>query len=334
MQLTQVVPRLGPWDGVGDYASRLGEVLQRRHGVTSRFIEAGNAGGRRELMEALAAPQGPLLLHYVGYGYARRGAPLWLARAIARRNRGRRLGVVFHELFATGRPWQSAFWLSGLQQHVVTRLARQCDGALLTREANREWLEATGALAGKRVSVLPISSNVGEPVELPPLTARPARLVVWNSAAARATAYGARWERVRAACRQLGVTELVDIGPPVELPREPDLPIEPRGRLEAATLSEVLLGARFGLVVYPASFLAKSSIFAALAAHGVAPIVLDEQRTPDMDGLVAGQTHLALEQVTAAVPEDIARGARRWYAGHDTAAHADAVARLFEGAGA
>jgi hypothetical protein len=334
MPLTQVVPRLGPWDGVGDYASRLGEVLQRRHGIGTRFIAAGSAEGRRALVDALAAPEGPLLLHYVGYGYARRGAPLWLARAIARRRRGQRLGVVFHELYATGRPWQSAFWLSGVQQHVATRLARHCDGALLTRAANRAWLEATGALSGKPVTVLPISSNVGEPVELRPFAARAARLVVWGSAAARATAYGAHWQRVRAACRELGVTEVVDIGPPVELPRAPGLPIEPRGRLEQAALSDVLLGARFGLVVYPAAFLAKSSTFAAFAAHGVAPIVLDEQRTPEMDGLAAGRTHLVVEQPAAAAPQDVARGAHGWYAGHDTAAHADAVALLFEGAGA
>ena len=334
MQLTQVVPRLGPWDGVGDYAARLGEALQSCHGVTSRFVEAANADGRRALGEVLAAGEAPLLLHYVGYGYARRGAPLWLARAIAGRGRQQRLGVVFHELYATGRPWQSSFWLGGLQKYVVTRLARQCDGALLTREANREWLAATGALTGKPVIVLPISSNVGEPVELRPLADRAPRLVVWGSAAVRAAAYGPHWASVRAACRQLGVTELVDIGPPVALPREAGLPIEARGRLEAAALSENLLDARFGLLAYPASFLAKSTIFAAYAAHGVAPIVIDERGTPDMDGLAAGLAYLPLEHVSAGVPEEIARGARRWYAGHDTAAHADAVMRLFEGAGA
>lgn len=327
MQLTQVVPRLGPWDGVGDYASRLGEALERRHGVTSRFIEAGNAEGRRALADALAAAA-PLLLHYVGYGYARRGAPLWLARAIERRRRESRLGVVFHELYATGKPWQSAFWLSGLQKHVVTRLARQCDGALLTRAANRAWLEATGALAGKRVAVLPISSNVGERAEVPPLSSRAAKLVVWGSAAMRAAAYGSHWTQVQAACRQLGVTALVDIGPPSDLPREAGLSIEAVGRPDAESLGRILLDARFGLTVYPSAFLAKSTMFAACAAHGLAPIVLDEQGTPDMDGLEAGRTHLRLDAVTAGVPEEIARAAHRWYSSHDTAAHAAAVAQL------
>jgi hypothetical protein len=329
MQLTQVVPRLGPWDGVGDYAARLGEALQRRHGVTSGYLEAGNPQGRRALVEALATAREPVLLHYVGYGYARRGAPLWLARAVGRRNRERRLGVVFHELYATGRPWQSAFWLGGLQKRVATRLARECEGALITREASREWLVRTGALAGKPVAVLPISSNAGEPQAVPPLAARPPKLIVWGSAAARGSLYGAQWSRVRAACAALGIAAVVDIGPPAALPDDAGLPIEPRGRLEAAALSQALLEARFGLVAYPAAFLAKSSIFAAYAAHGLAPVLLDADGTPDMDGLAAGRTYLRLGAPAASAPEDVARRAREWYSGHGVAAHADAVMRLF-----
>jgi len=335
MQLIQVVPRLGPWDGVGDYASRLGEALQRRHGVTNLFIEAAGPEGRRAVVGELAAgqPAVPLLLHYVGYGYAPRGAPVWLARALDRRPRGRRLGVVFHELYATGRPWQSAFWLGGLQKHIVKRVARQCDGALLTRAANREWLDSTGALANKRAAVLPIPSNVGEPAALLPLAERSPRMVIWGSAAARAQVYGAHWTMVLAICRQWGLSSVVDIGPPTGMPRDADLPIETRGRLDGAALSRVLLGARFGLIAYPASFLAKSSVFAAYAAHGLVPVVLDKGGTPDMDGLVAGETYLPLDRAPAAVaPGDIARRARAWYADHDTAAHADAVMRLFEGA--
>jgi hypothetical protein len=336
MQLTQVVPRLGPWDGVGDYAAHLGDALQRRHGVTSRYVEAGGADGRRALLDELAAPSGgaPLLLHYVGYGYARRGAPLWLARAIDRRPRQRRFVVVFHELYATGRPWHSAFWLSSLQRHVVTRLARQCHGGLVTRAANREWLDATGALAGKRVAVLPISSNVGEPAEVRPFAQREPKLVVWGSAAARGTVYGKHWVRVRAACRRLGVSSVVDVGPPMALPKDAEVPIDARGRVDTTALSGLLLEARFGLVVYPASFLAKSSIFAAYAAHGLAPLVLDEEGTPDQDGLAAGRTYLPLDSNggPTVAPEGVARSARGWYASHDTAAHADAVRHLLEGA--
>lgn len=330
---------MGPWDGVGDCAARLGEALRERHGVSSRFIEAGGAHGRAAFAAGVGQAEAgsALLLHYVGYGYAKRGAPLWLARAFARAGgeRSLRLGVFFHELYATGRPWQSSFWLSGLQKHIVTRIAGDCHAALLTREANRQWLEATGALADKPVSVLPVSSNVGEPAQVQPFHERPAALAVWGSAQARATVYGRLWARVAGACRQLGVPKIVDIGAPVTLPADGAVTIEARGRLPAAALSRALLEARFGLLAYPASSLAKSSIFAAYAAHGIVPVVIDDARTPDMDGLVAGRNFLRFSpqgiESSGASHEGIARLARDWYAGHTTAAHADAVMRLFAG---
>ena len=330
MQLIQVVPRLGPWDGVGDYASTLGGALERRHGIASRFVEAAAPTGRAAVAAALGEGAGPVLLHYVGYGYAKRGAPLWLARCVERRRPQRRLAVVFHELYATGRPWQSAFWLSGLQKLVARRLAQACDGALLTRSANRAWLDASGALAGKRAQTLPISSNVGEPREVRAASARPARMVVWGSAAARAQVYGRDWPGVLGACRALGVSGLVDIGPPVTLPEGSGVSIDARGRLDAQALSQVLLDARFGLLAYPAAFLAKSSVFAAYAAHGMVPVVLDDSGTPDMDGLAAGESYVRLGQPAPRATDDVARRARDWYARHDTVAHADAVLRLIE----
>lgn len=341
MELTQIVPRLGPMDGVGDYAVHLGHVLRERHGIASRFVEGSGEWGRQAVEAALQRPDRfAVLLHYVGYGYAPRGAPLWLPGALARVGRERTLplGVVFHELYATGKPWQSSFWLGGLQKYVVRRIARQCHGALLTREASRQWLMATGKLAGKPVSVLPIPSNVGEPANVRPLHERSPALVVWGSATARTTVYGSHWTRVADACRQLGVSRVIDIGAVVALPVEAAVTIEARGRLPAPALSEVLLEARFGLLAYPASFLAKSSIFAAYAAHGIAPLVIDDAHTADMDGVAAGRNYLRLSprgvEPAGVRHDDVARLARDWYAGHATAAHADAVMRLFGDAAA
>ncbi len=340
MQLIQVVPRARPGDGVADYATRLAEALRERHGVTSTLIEAGWERDRTALMAALgtAAPGDGLLLHYVGYGYARRGAPLWLARVMARARRvfGARLGAVFHELYATGHPWQSAFWLSGLQQHVVTRIARACSFALLTRTANRRWLEATGAFAGKAVTVLPMTSGVGEPASPSPVQGRPPLMVVWGSAVAKAGLYKRHGPSLAAACRRLGLSGIVDIGPAPTHASAGGAALDIRGRLPAAQLSGVLLEARCGVVACPAAFLAKSSIFAAYAAHGLAPIVLDEPRTAPLDGLVAGEHFLRLvqdgvEAFELAPLDAIAGRARDWYAGHTTAAHAEAAWRMLAG---
>jgi hypothetical protein len=353
MHLVQIVPRLAPFDGVGDYALRLAEGLRARHGVTSSFIEAGarpsggasqaefevrqcEPGSAAALAHALGKPS-YVLLHYVGYGYAQRGAPLWLARAIegTRSALGFRLSVVFHELFATGRPWQSSFWLGPLQKHVVRRVAGACDGALLTREASGRWLEATGELAGKPMTVLPISSSVGEPEAVAAIGARRNALVVWGGSGMKRVVYGERWPLVLEACTALGITHIDDVGAPAEsYPRASAVRVEPHGFLPDAEVGRMLGGAQFGLVVYPRAFLAKSTLFAAYAAHGVVPLVLDDSQSVAMDGLEAGRHFLALapSALAAARPkfDDVARAARAWYGSHSTTQHADGVWRMLQ----
>lgn len=352
-RLIQVVPRLGPYDGVGDYALGLAGELRARHGVVSVFLEAGarpssgalgdyevhrcEAGSSAALLAALrhagaGAPAARVLLHYVGYGYARRGAPLWLARCVerSRRDLRHRLGVVFHELFASGRPWQSSFWLGGLQQQVTRRLARQCDGALLTREGSRRWLEDTGTLSGKPVEVLPVPSAVGEPASVARLETRGASLVVWGGAAAKQAAYGECWPLMQGACAALGVARIEDVGAPLSRYPRSNVPIQVHGLLPAAEVGAILGRSRFGLVVYPQAFLAKSTLFAAYAAHGMAPIVLGEPCAEVMDGLVPGRHFLWLRQAgTREAPGAVADAAREWYGGHTRARHAAAVLTLF-----
>lgn len=346
-RIIQVVPRLGPYDGIGDYALNLARGLRERHGATTAFIEAGarprgDVGGEFEvwrsessadaLAAALAKAGGattPVLLHYVGYGYASRGAPLWLTHAVARSRQALRyrLGIVFHELYATGRPWQSAFWLGGMQKVVTRRLARACDGALLTREANRAWLGAAGALAGRAVAVLPVPSGVGEPASIAAFAARPATLVVWGSAAMKREVYETRWARVREACASLGVTGIVDVGAAAASYPQGTIPIERHGPLPAADVSRILGAARFGLVVYPPAFLAKSTLFAAYAAHGMVPLVLDDSGSVAMDGLLRGTQFLAVGQAPSRL-DHVAAAARTWYAEHDLSRHVEQAWRM------
>lgn len=332
MQLIQVVPRVRPGDGVYDCAARLARVLGERHGATSIIVEAGRSAGGARLSEALqpSRAEAVVLLHYVGYGYAARGAPLWLARTIERRPMpGPQLGVVFHELYASGRPWQSSFWLSPLQKRVVLRVARCCQFALVTREASRQWLERAGALAAKPVSVLPTFSNIGEPSERVPLRDRSATMVVWGSAQARSNLYSRHQRSLGEACRALGISKILDIGPSIAPAFAGGFPIEAHATVPADELSRILSSARCGVVVYPASYLAKSSIFAAYAAHGLVPLVLDEPRTTPLDGLVAGRHFLRLGTGAIEGPgaslQDVASQVHAWYARHTTAMHADAV---------
>lgn len=353
-RLIQIVPRLRRYDGVSDYALGLADALSAHHGTTSIFIEAGTqpggavpmsgelhrcpAGSVAGLAMALgragaAKPDARVLLHYVGYGYAKRGAPLWLVRSIreSRRVLRYRLGVVFHELYAGGRPWQSSFWLSGLQQILSRRLALECDGILLTREGNRNWLRLAGVLAGKRVEVLPAPSAVGEPASVERPGARDAALVVWGGGGVKRTVYGERWGDVQRFCAARGVVRIEDIGVPAQAyPRSP-IELRVHGLLPTADVAAVLGRSRFGLAVYPQAFLAKSSVLAAYAVHGTVPVVLGEPCAEVMDGLVPDRHFLWLRASGTRDLDEVAGAMRDWYRGHTWAQHAGAVRALFEG---
>src|SRR5262245_419322 len=138
--LIQLVPRRSAEpNGVADYALALAGAL-RTLGIKSVFLSGTPAAQvtsvhdewnttsipKRQahsladtLLSLLTKTQASaVLLHFSGYGYQKRGIPLWLVQGLrnwSRRASGISLVTIFHELYATGRPWQSSFWLSPMQ---------------------------------------------------------------------------------------------------------------------------------------------------------------------------------------------------------------------------
>jgi len=350
MRLIQIVPRLRAHDGVGDYAHVLARRLRNSHGVGTTFLSADGSREAREFEAVALGERTPaafatalasagvrenseVLLHYVGYGYAKRGAPLWLARAVSstRRALNYRLGVIFHELYATGRPWKSSFWLSGVQRVIARRIARQAAWSLVTREASRRWLLQDRALSAGSIAALPMCSTVGEPSGVP--SARRAQLVVWGGRAAKEAIYGEHWRSVRQACRNLEVTEVVDIGAETSAYPRDGVPIERCGALPAEQVSRILSAARFGLLLYPASFLAKSSIYAAFCAHRVVSVLIDGGGTTSLDGPEQGRHFLTLSsaasgKVGSDAVRELEQHAHAWYLEHDSTRHAEGVRRM------
>src|SRR5438093_5969188 len=150
LELTQIVPGLPPViSGVGDYAYLLARQLRAAHDIHTRFVvcDARWQGAKdfeefsvdriraqqsEELEKELGASGMPstVLLHYVGYGYQKRGCPFWLVQALEswkKRDTNRRLVVMFHELYAFGPPWRSSFWTSPLQRGLTKSLALLSD---------------------------------------------------------------------------------------------------------------------------------------------------------------------------------------------------------------
>jgi hypothetical protein len=271
-----------------------------------------------------------VLLNYSGYGYAKRGAPLHLL-AWARRNRARmrRFGVFFHELYATGKPTSSAFWLSPAQRYVASRLARMCDFWLTNIEESEGWLlRHAGQLPHRRLA---IPSNIGEAASFG--TERRPVAVVFGSASLRVLTYRAAGDALFRWAGEQGV-EIHDIGSPIT---EPDVAealqrhgVVAHGRLETEEIHGIMGGALFGLTRYPPRFAAKSGVLAAYCAHGMVPILLADTHGA-FDGLRAGEQYLHGIPERAVSPQDIARIGRNgfnWYQGHCVDAHARATVEL------
>ena len=216
MELVQIVPALPPaFSGVGDFATLLARALLARHGVGGRFVvgdpawnaptavapfpaaavTARSASVLRAQLDALPhAPGDAVLLHYVGYGYAHRGCPFWLVDGLERWQRAAahapRLLVLFHETFASGPVWSSAFWTRPFQKSLAARLARLADARRITTTIGRGELSGT-LCRGETLpmTVAPVFSNVGEPAAPPPPAARERQVVVFGSRPVRAAVY-------------------------------------------------------------------------------------------------------------------------------------------------
>lgn len=357
--LLQIVPRLPPAiEGVGAYAAALGQALAGR-GLASRYL-VGNrgsvAGGlaaspigerRAGALAAQLTATGArvVLLHYVNYGYQRRGCPAWLVGGVRRWRAGaagRRLVTIFHEVYASGPPWRSSFWVSPIQRRLAARLLRASDGAATSLELYGRMLARWGG-PRRQVMVTPVFSTLGEPAAVPAIAdRRPRALVVFGGPGNRRRAWGEARASLAAACRALDIAEILDLGPPLsELPARLDgVPVRGLGTLPPAAASAVLLRSYAGFLAYPAPFLPKSTVFAAYCAHGLVPVCAGPhglRRPPrPRPARPAGSADSAAATVAAAAaaerppfwdlggaepaprdPAELAARAHAWYAGHD-----------------
>ncbi len=314
--------------GVWDYTHSVAERL----GAAARVVQI-----TREYPDVLDGKS--VLLQYSGYGYAKRGAPLWLLKEIrARRRRLRTLGVFFHELYAVGPPWSSAFWLSPAQRYVARRLVEISDFWLASCEAYGEWLRRFGG--HKPHAVLPVSSNVGELADCPERRRR--AVVVFGGAPLREFTYRTAGTALFSWIRAQGL-ELHDLGPPLQdgslqrYIREAGAAVH--GRVESAPASRLLSEMQFGVIAYRGDALAKSGVFAAYCAHGLCPVVLANQPVT-LDGLQSGRNYHAeipSDDLAVRAARAIGKSAWAWYQSHRLECHAAAVRRLVyeqEGRGA
>lgn len=311
--LTIVIPPVQ--GGVWDYAHALALAL----GGAARVIPVDE-----ENATALEACMGKdVLLQYSGYGFAKRGAPSWLVRALRRRRTNfRSLGIYFHELFAFGAPTSSAFWLSPMQRQIAAALGRMSDYWLTSCDAYAAWLRR---VAGDRPHrVLPVFSNVGEcDVDETP---RLPHVVVFGSQRVREATYLLGGSQLFWWARTAGL-QIHDIGAPsndravnTRLQHEG---VHLHGQLDRHAVHALMQSASFGVIAYDKQPLAKSSVFSAYCAHGLCIIALANRQTPD-DGLVEGVHFIRSPPVSSSLRRaQMGAAAKHWYEGHSLRAHAE-----------
>lgn len=269
-----------------------------------------------------------LMLHYSGYGYAPNGAPKSLVRqcsAWRTADPQRRLLVVFHELFARQPPWRKGFWWGHSQRQVVRRLALAADSNLSTLQLHTTWLRSQGF---EPFATLAVPSGVGESPQPSSWSTRKPILVVFGGRAQRKKVYEALRRRPFR-LDSLGIQSIIDVGP--SLPDRPitSLPVKLLGALPSAEVAALLADSTLGAVAYPWQFLAKSSIFAALCAHGCTPLVFNAglPHSPTPDRLQKGREFLDCDQLNQLaenasteackqVASRIAANAWKWYQSH------------------
>lgn len=225
-----------------------------------------------------------IILHYVNYGYQKRGVPFRLLSVLRRLSRWRML-TIFHELYASGPPWQSAFWLKPLQVHIarsITHLSRAC---IVSTDLALKQLKALMPTA--EVTLCPVFSGLGEPLlsEDQLINRSPHRWVICGGTTLVQRSLHSFREFIDKFPERYRPEELFVIGG--EENREvrnilaglSHLQTEYCPRISSTEASKILSSCSFNWLDYfpragvPTGILLKSSAFAAACAHGVITIL-------------------------------------------------------------
>jgi hypothetical protein len=352
--IIQVVPRRAAEpNGVADNALALARALRACRDANTVFLSgtpAADAMPVEDDWETVCVPKREahiladaiqllsaetnaraVVLHFSGYGYQKRGVPVWLVRGVqiwSRRAARVPLLTIFHELYATGRPWQSAFWVSPLQKHIARSILNLSSAAItptdLYRKRLSEWRDGNAI----EITPMPVFSNVGEPGCGSAPCARTAAAVVFGLSGVEDYVFGIYRSEIERIISALGIEKIFDVGPRLSVMPHTlaDAPVVSKGVLPPGAVSELLQSARFGFVAYPLDFIGKSGVFAAYAAHGVVPIVLS-QKQGAFDGLQPGRHFLdGLRLEAGADAQDLASIQRElfsWYTSHSLKVQAD-----------
>lgn len=290
----QIVPHLpGSFDGVGDYALNLARALSADHGIVTTFLVAAKTSATSKdgfaVLSGLDASDSArhenVILHYANYGYQPRGVPFALrnfVKKLRRQIRGRWV-TMFHELYASGPPWQSAFWLRPFQVRIAHSVIEASNCCVVSNPPIEQAIRVYDP--DKEIHTVPVMSNFGEP-RLIDFASSSKRWVICGGTALIARSLRRLEELLPAIPTEFAPAHLDVVGgrPDESVVAATDrlkqrFAVHHYPEVNVDLASEVLRQASFGWLdyfgegeVWPGMIL-KSGAFAALCAHGVIPVL-------------------------------------------------------------
>jgi hypothetical protein len=345
--ILQIVPHPpGAFDGVGDYALNLARALSAGHGIGTTFLVAEKtrvtsrddypviSGLNSASCSELARAHEHAILHYVNYGYHPRGVPFGL-RQFALELRGQLRGrwlTAFHELYASGPPWKSAFWLRPFQVRIARDLIDLTDACLVSNVVVKKEIHFHDP--AKKVELAPATSNFGEP-----------ELTDFKAASSKHWAICGGTALIRRSLLSFeGMNELIPdaftpshldviggrdepaIRAVIERLGKRGITCRYRPQVTAEEASALLRECSFGWLDYFGSgqtrpgMVLKSSIFAAYCAHGVVPVMSHQEDPFSLDGEPFPGSWFMTPAAVGFPEPDRLPGARekiyRWYWAH------------------
>ena len=234
-----------------------------------------------------------MLLHYVNYGYQPRGVPFALRR-LARELRAQLPGrwvTTFHEIYASGPPWRSEFWLRPFQVRIARDLVHLSDVCFASNSTVAAEIQRHEA--GKKVYLAPVMSNFGEPQITDFRAASPTRWAIFGGTALvrrSLLSFEKMWSSIPAAFspshieviggrHEISTRQLCD----QLVERIPNLVCRYHPEITAPAASELLTQCSFAWLDYYGGgrawpgMIMKSGVFAACGAHGIVPILSHEE---------------------------------------------------------
>lgn len=265
---------------------------------------ANHAGFEILPLSSLSGGQRPaktidhVILHYVNYGYQNRGLPFGLVRLFSNlpRSGPDSFLTIFHELYASGPPWRSAFWLRPLQKRIARSIARLSGKCIVSSETARAQLNALAPHV--RCLVHPVFSNFGEPsISLEQIAGRnPHRWAICGGTALVEQSLRSFLQAAGRIPDPFRVRELVVLGgtdnPVIRAmtAKLGELGCQYHPKIDALEASRLLSGCSFAWIDYfhrpdvPSSIVLKSTAFAAACAHGIIPVFPHSGSAISLDG--------------------------------------------------